>query len=70
MSPHDVLPWVLLSVVVASVVYELASGRSLLRGVGDYRRADSPRAYWASVALKVFVGLAIVAAMLTQGRPH
>lgn len=48
--------------ILASIIYELATGETRLRGIGRVSRQKQPAVYWRSILLKLFVLVAVLVA--------
>lgn len=60
------LPWIVVALIGASVLYELVTGRARLRGIGVYGRTERPGAYWGVLCCKGLLA-ALVAALAAVG---
>jgi hypothetical protein len=53
------IPWIVFALIVASVLYELATGTARVRGIGAYPLKDAPKAYWIVMVLKGALAAAV-----------
>ena len=58
--------WTVSVLIAVSVIYEIVTGTSRVRGMGDYSREERPAAFWTAVILKGILALVVLGTGLSM----